>query len=352
MSNYIQHPPYCVSLCLSTGCNLQCDFCGINAVQTNGSDIKHFMTLKTATRIAEAVAKARWNSRLEFGAYGESTLNPNWREIIATFRKHNPKNQIMMLTNGGPLIVGNVTENILDFYRSGGTKLGVELYNHVKIGEKILKKIDLEKIRTKGIDIRYYPQEKDGNPHLKDNKRVLIFVQDLTDNSNGTHSTIINMAGSAGPLDNKRTEQRCAHPFRKIIFRSTGEVPICCNDWMGEYKVGNINEQPDVEKIWNSKEFDAARHFMFHGRRSELRPCHGCDAMTYRNGLLPDGKGKHKMPEPTANMKRLVKRITSGGPSMAVTEETIIRMKHDLPKKLAIPWDRAKKIGNLKRKKK
>lgn len=340
--SYIQPPPYCVSVCLSTGCNLQCDFCGINSVQLKGSDIKKFMTVKTAEKIAVGISKAGWNSRIEFGAYGESTLNPNWIEIISIFRKHNPKNQIMILTNGGPLLIGNPTENILSYFRAGGTKMGLEHYTHVKIFEKIMKKLDLDKIKEEGIDIYNYPEDKDGNPHLKNNKKALIFVTDLTENSSGTHSTIINMAGSAGPINEKRMEQRCAHPFRKIIFRSTGEVPICCNDWMGEYKVSNINEQPDIEKIWQSKEFVAARHYMYNGLRSELRPCYGCDAMTYRNGLLPDGKGKTKLPLPTPSMKRLVKKITANGPSFQLTKVTVDNVRDNLPNKFKDQWSSIK----------
>lgn len=348
---YKQTPPYCVSVCLSTGCNLQCDFCGINAVQINGADTKSFMTISTATKIAKGIAAAGWNSRIEFGAYGESTLNPNWIEIISIFREHNPKNQIMILTNGGPLLIGDPTENILKFFRAGGTKMGLEHYNHVKIFEKISKKLDLKKIKAEGIEVRNYPEDKLGNPHLKDKKRVLIMVRDLTDNSSGTHSTIINMAGSAAPLNFKRQEQRCAHPFRKIIFRSTGEVPICCNDWMGEFKIGNINEEPDIEKIWLSKPFVAARHFLFNGMRSELRPCYGCDAMTYRNGLLPDGRGKTKLPKPTSAMRKIVKDATSGGPSKKLTKSVLVNVVEQLPEKLKAPWNKMKKL-NPKRKNK
>lgn len=347
---YKQNPPYCVSVCLSTGCNLHCDFCGINSTQLNGADKKSFMTVSTATKIAKGIAEAGWNSRIEFGAYGESTLNPNWKEIISIFRKYNPKNQIMILTNGGPLLVGNPTENILDFFRAGGTKMGLEHYKHVKIFEKIMKKLDKKKIKAEGINILNYPEDKEGNPHLKDNKKALIFVTDLTDNSNGTHSTIINMAGSAGSLSDKRMEQRCAHPFRKIIFRSTGEVPICCNDWMGEYKVGNINEEPDIEKIWQSKEFHVARKFMYHGMRKELRPCYGCDAMTYRNGLLPDGKGKAKLPKPNKADKDFVKEVTGKGPSLPIVKETIERMKVELPEPLSKPWHKAKKRNKPRKK--
>jgi len=338
----VQAPPYCVSLCLSTGCNLQCSFCGINSVQLSGADKKSFMTVRTATRIAKAIADAGWTCRLEFGAYGESTLNPNWSEIIHIFRKYNPKNQIMMLTNGGGFLSGDVTESIMRFFEAGGTKLGLEHYLHVKIFDKIMTRLDRSKFEQEGIPILNYPENKNGNPHLKDGKRCLILVTDLTENSNGTHSTIINMAGSAGPLDHKRQDQRCAHPFRKIIFRSNGEVPVCCNDWMGEYKVSNINEERDIEKIWNSKEFEAARHFLYHGLRNELRPCYGCNAMTYRNGLLPDGKGVEELPLPTPAMKRLVKKITEGGPTKKLTAKAVEYTKNNLPDKFKDQWRKVK----------
>lgn len=44
---------------------------------------------------------------------------------------------------------------------------------------------------------------------------------------------------------------------------------------------------------------DAARRKLFRGER-DFGPCKGCDALSYRTGLLPDKMGQEKMAKPTS----------------------------------------------------
>jgi hypothetical protein len=71
-----------------------------------------------------------------------------------------------------------------------------------------------------------------------------------------------------------------------------------------------VNERPRAD-IWQDERFDAARRKLYRGER-DFGPCLGCDATSYRVGLLPDRMGKQRMAEPTADTRRILKDACSG----------------------------------------
>ena len=341
---YKHHPPYCVAVCMTTGCNLQCSFCGIKSIQEKPNQNNHYMTLETAEKIAKGIHDAGWNSRIEFGIQGETTMNPDWIEIISIFREHNPKNQILVLTNGAGLMKGDSTEILLQYFDAGGTKIAIEDYASYKIFDKVFAKISVVDMELEGINVYHYPKDRRGNPHTKDNKRALIFIGDLEENTKGTHSNIINMAGNASPLDMSKQDQRCAHVFRKLPILSTGEVPICCHDWAREFTIGSVHDNTP-EELWHHERYVAARNFLYHGLRTELRPCYGCNARTYRNGLLPDAMGKESLPMPSSQAVELVDNVLSTGPTKQVTNAAMENIVAHLPERFARNWDFADNIS-------
>lgn len=72
---------------------------------------------------------------------------------------------------------------------------------------------------------------------------------------------------------------------------------ICCDDFRGEYFVGNINSMSIIE-IWMHPRFESARKFLYAGLRV-FHPCDVCATSPIRPGLLPDRMGKETMPEPS-----------------------------------------------------
>jgi radical SAM protein with 4Fe4S-binding SPASM domain len=97
-----------------------------------------------------------------------------------------------------------------------------------------------------------------------------------------------------------------------MSIRWDGSVAICCNDWRGTYKAGNVVEDGLVE-VWNSAAMDAARRKLYHGMR-DFGPCKGCNATSYRVGLLPDKMGKVDLPKPTPRDRDLINRALAGKP--------------------------------------
>lgn len=296
-------PPYAIQMEPAEGCNLACSFCGIQSIRNNGADAElgmhgknsapyRFMTLETNERIAEQVAHYKWNPRIEYAMHGEPTMNTQLTEMIATMRKHNPKVYIMVTSNGGGL-VKNAHNRIAGMFEAGLNTLALDDYKHSNgLMQRVLDQLDHDLAPWR---VHLYPQDPEGNPHHRHNKRKLVIINDISDNSTGNHQ-LTNQGGASFASKLEPLAQRCAKPFRELSVRWDGSVAVCCDDWKGSYKVGNTNKE-SLSDLWYSERFEAARRKLYASDRNfgPSGPCTGCDVRTYRNGLLPDKLGKSEM---------------------------------------------------------
>ena len=76
-----------------------------------------------------------------------------------------------------------------------------------------------------------------------------------------------------------------------MSFRYNGNVALCCDDFRGQYFIGNIEEYEKIDDLWNNERFQAARVMLYNAKRS-FSPCKGCTNVSMRVGLLPDKLGK------------------------------------------------------------
>lgn len=171
-----------------------------------------------------------------------------------------------------------------------------------------------EKLTAKGYHflICEYPSDARGNPHRRQEKgfKLISLMRDISIADKGTHSNLNNHAGAAAPPSPVAQGKRCAKPFRELSVRWNGNVAICCNDWRGVYKCGNI-VRDGLLAVWNSEEMDAARRHLIRGERV-FAPCKGCDALSYRVGLLPDPLGKEDMPLPNSGTAAIIAEALKG----------------------------------------
>lgn len=316
MIDRIQEQPNSIQFTPVQGCNLRCDFCGIRGISSGTMKDMKYMTVEDATIIATQIASAGWNSRIEINLHGEPTLNPKIVDIVAVTRKHLPKNSILMITNGAGLLKKNaIRENINQLFNAGLNTIAIDCYKDEDIWVRIVKELDSS---PSNIPYTYYP--KDGataNPQLRVNYKVkrIVFIADIRDNNNGNHSTICNQGGAAGiiNIDNPHNGKRCPRPFREIAIGVDLKISLCCNDWRGIYHIGDLHQQTLAE-LWQGERFNAARRKLILGQR-DFVPCFGCEAFTYRNGLLPDKTGQkaHEVPPPDEDTERIMREAVSLG---------------------------------------
>jgi MoaA/NifB/PqqE/SkfB family radical SAM enzyme len=319
-----QPPPYCIQLELTEGCNLACSFCGIASIRENGAhgpeDIRgknshpyKFLHWGSALVLARKIQKAqkehKWNPRIEMAMHGEPTMNPEYRDIVALLREHLPKTHLQMTTNGGGLLKGDLSSNINDLMDAGLNVLLLDNYEGIKICDKVIE------VYKGPHPLLFYPQDKKANPHRrrKSTEHDIVVTQDIAVASRGNHATVNNHAGAAFPRNKRAEGKRCAKVFREMSIRWDGNVAICCNDWPGYYRCGSALRGTPLEELWQNDAFLAARKKLYHGQRN-FGPCDGCDALSYRPGLLPDAKGQDEYGEPTEFDVRAIESALKEGP--------------------------------------
>lgn len=314
-----QIPPLSIQIELTEGCNLGCNFCGLRGMRKDGREPWRFMKEETAKRIADEIVRMGWGSRLIFSMHGEPTLNPFGLNIIRMFRKKLPNSVFSIMSNGYG-IVHNLATNevrtreeivsvIHKYRRAGMNDLILDYYS--KKGDAatvydIVSKIDEFTFETLSSGVKLYSS----NP----NKFRILFNPPIQ-TKGAINRHLCNHCGAAAPLDFSYQGKRCARPFREMTFRYDGSVALCCNDFRGEYPIGNIMKK-DIDALWQHKRFKAARILLFAGERS-FKPCYGCNALSHRVGLLPDRMGKFTMPKPSSGVLRFAKSISDKNKPLA-----------------------------------
>lgn len=291
---YEQPAPFCVQVEPTEGCNLRCGFCGIQGIREVGpvgdrSGPYRFMTPAIAETIAREIRRLGWSSRIEFAMHGEPLRNPDVASIISTFRHHLP-NQSLMLTTNGLVLAENGADpvrGVIRLLEAGLNAVVLDDYRPHRVAPTLREGAD--RFARAGVAVTEYPAQPDPSPNGRHpGARRLIIVEDISDATTGTHSHLANHAGAAGPADTSWNSKRCAKPFRELAVRWDGNVAICCDDWRGEYKIGNVTSTP-LDAIWQHPRMMAARRRLMESRAG-LGPCDGCTARSYRVGLLPSGQ--------------------------------------------------------------
>jgi MoaA/NifB/PqqE/SkfB family radical SAM enzyme len=316
---YKQDPPFCIKIEFTEGCNLACNFCGINGIREKSGGPYKWLTIEDAgliaTRISNAIKDHKWNPRIEFTMRGEPTMNPNYIHIVGIFHEVLPKTQLMLTSNGAGLMKkpGPIS-NLNALFENGLNIFALDMYDHATYIHRLIQLI------KDGIDllpkVYEYPEDPDGNPHSRRHKgkHVLTMMQDISRTKQGTHakSMLSNHCGAAGKLNNSMMGKRCARPFRELAIRYNGEIALCCNDWRGVFRIGSTLDSELID-IWNSPELSSMRKKLYHGER-DLGPCNGCDSVSLRVGLLPDKFGKETLPKANRNDYKVIEKAISGPP--------------------------------------
>lgn len=288
MENYRQQPPYAIQVEPTEGCNLGCSFCGLQGMKKNGKTPWNFMTIKTAKEIASRISDAGWTAKIIFAMHGEPTLNKDLFQIIGTFRRFLPKNVFHIISNGCGFIrnkEGLTPTEYCDYLFDAGIN-HILLDNYSSSGDwKAVVDDVKDKIRIMYLGI-------DETPMFRTDKgKDIIVLPSIETTKISLVRNLKNHCGAAFPLNDKNNNKRCAVPFRELSFRYNGNVAICCDDFRGQYFIGNIEEYEKIDDLWNNERFQAARVMLYNAKRS-FSPCKGCTSVSMRVGLLPDKLGK------------------------------------------------------------
>jgi len=225
-----------VNLETTAYCNRTCPFC-FNHPRFPPRE-RGEMTEELFLEILRELAALKFRGRLSLYLYGEPLLDGRLPEWVRQIRARLPQAYLHLASNGDFLD----EERFLGLVRAGVEMFYVTDYDNEE-------KPQLLRLREK------YPfhltLRRIGGARLTD-RAGMIFQRQRE---------------SASP---------CFRPSSQLVINWRGEVLLCCMDFYGRYKMGQVGEK-SLGEIWHSPEFSRYRELLAQGRRAAIPLCRHCD---------------------------------------------------------------------------
>ena len=138
--------------------------------------------------------------------HGEPTLNPQLLRIIAILRSSLPHTYMLMTSNGGGLLK-DTQFRVGKLFKCGLNTLALDDYTGVHIVEKIRERV--KGMELEGVELFEYPScGASGNPHKRMKTKRLVFIRDIVEAGEGTHSFVHNSGCTSAPPNNTKINRR------------------------------------------------------------------------------------------------------------------------------------------------
>ncbi len=227
-------------------CNGNCSFCPVS--RKKDPRVKAVMTTELFQKIVAQLAKINYSGRFTTFSNNEPLLDDRLIEFNRYAREKLPNARMHLFTNGTLLTIDKFIAliNILD-------ELIIDNYQQEL---KLIKPCQ---------EIEAYCKE---HPELC--KKVTIVLRKPNE--------ILTSRGGNAP--NRKqipdySKDRCILPFRQMIVRPDGKVSLCCNDAIGKYTLGDLNQESLLD-VWYGPKFQMVRKCLYEGREN-WGDCRHCD---------------------------------------------------------------------------
>lgn len=265
----------------TSACNLSCDICVRN---TNKQRIG-FMEMTLFKRIIdEAIIFGRRSFCLH--VFGEPLLSPNIILMLEYIKYRDPKNVILLTTNG-VLLDEKAANGIID---AGVDRLVVSVLtadakkyesitgvnNLKKVEDNILNSISLKKSKKKRLPNIYVRMIKN---EITESTEELFRKKWAKLNVSVDVRPAHNYAGKIKNNSLKstvNTRYPCYHLWFSPAVSFDGDVSICCCDWNRDAVLGNLNKE-SLADIWRGEKLKVLRLRHLRGEYQKIPLCHKCD---------------------------------------------------------------------------
>jgi radical SAM protein with 4Fe4S-binding SPASM domain len=255
------------------------------------------MDLKTAQLII--VDAAHWRvPSIKFNYRGESTLNPNFKQITQFAKEH---------SNNSTFIDRIINSN---FKFPNKTEIFEGLANQTKIKVSIdsFNKEIMEKQRTGAVFEHTVSNiTKFYNQFLTKDSELVIQVVRTNQNKDEDFLSEIKKRWPSATLSirdmvpgrikdentkdlehKKRSDNRqsCIQAHARIIFDHQGTAQACCPDIGSKLNLGNIHDQ-NINQIWNGERAKNLRQSLKNKSAFDYEPCKSCPSFESYCGFKP-----------------------------------------------------------------
>ena len=237
---------------------------------------------------------------LKLSLYGEPLLNPRFGEMLRTAKEAGIAERIETTTNASlltPDVARALVEGGLDYARVSiysplqqrhekvtGSRIEIGAIHRNLAALREVKArlgsatpfVSVKMLDTYGEENdlfrRMYEDVADEIYLDKPHNWVAVEGKDFIDDLYGAQTR-------EARKDLEATSSRriaCTLPFFTLAVRSTGDVSPCCIDWVGETKIGNVEEQTLAEIRRGDRMFEF-RKMHLQDRKDENASCRNCE---------------------------------------------------------------------------
>lgn len=290
--------PVDVSLELSALCNQSCSYC-YHADKNKLPFKTGIMELKTAKLIIAEAAILKVPS-IKFNYRGESTLNPNFREITSFAKEHADKNTFIERLTNSNFKFRNDNEDIFQAL-CNQTKVKVSFDSFIPEVLESQRAGAIYDLAIKNINKFYNYKNR------KDTELVIQAVRTLKNKDEDIYGEVKKRWPSAqvsirdmvsgrvekdlSELEDKKRDPKnrksCVQAHARVIFDIYGNAQMCCPDIKSDLKIGNIHDN-GLYFIYNSMRALQIRDMLKNKSAfTKLDACKNCSSHESYKGFTP-----------------------------------------------------------------
>jgi len=287
--DYPQH----IFLETTSACNLKCKMCP----RTSGNTLIGHMDFEL---FKKAIDEARKYGPRTFclHLFGEPLVAPRFIDEIFYIKKSNPKNSIVLTTNGTLLnedkaraMIKAPVDKIAVSFTSANKQnylanTGVDKLEVVEENVKRLVRLkkDMKAVKPK-IIVRMILE--DHNSHEADlfknkwkNQGVIVEVRPIH-NYGGN----VDYGQERDEKNDNKKRWPCYHFWLSPAVHWNGDFSICCNDYARKAVIGNIQDKT-IHELWNAKPMLCFRENQLKGKFDIPTICKDCNVWTMYNDIF------------------------------------------------------------------
>lgn len=217
-------------------CNRKCYFCFFH--ERFPKREQGIMAETTYRKIIDDLAKIKYCGRVSPHNFGEPLLD-NRLPTLMEYTKQKLPNCFIYIATNGDFLTDDLFRELID----------------------------------KGVDhfyiTNYDDEEKDFLKVLSEECHVHVTLRDYK---------FIKKYDRAGKIYNLNLPFHgpCLRPSSQLVINWKGDVTLCCNDFYGNFVMGNVNDN-NLYDIWTNSNFTYYRNKLNKGQRSDISICRHCD---------------------------------------------------------------------------
>lgn len=245
-----------------TACNRRCAWCPNSIYDRGLIKNKKLMDEKLFSKIIDELSELKFSGQIRFSFYGEPLLDERLEAFVKYVRDKLPKVDIFVFTNGDFFT--------LDLYKRL-SKNGVDFFimtQHDEIMSLTMKELlkNLHKVPYSKKD--FYHE----SAYRLDGYDTTILHKSIKS------MKLCNRGGLLKSINPKKSiNLKCLLPTNGVVINHAGNVILCCNDYLGSVKFGNLNKE-SLLGIWQKENYTKIRKELRKTLRLEI--CKKCKGVT------------------------------------------------------------------------